>query len=228
MAGKSQDLDDLELIFDSPAPPAETTPSQPPKHPKSRAEEIEARDAALKQELESVRRINQVIEGVIESLEKAKDNVKTVSITVNSASTLLHTWTRILSQTEHNQRLILNPRWQGASQDLAEIEHETIRRQQEAQRRQLEEQHRREAAARKAEEEERKKAGASSRGSKGLRGHSRVGSRPAAGTSGSTSTSGYNRLGSSNTRGTARAGSSSGRSGSSVGRGRAGRGRGVG
>jgi hypothetical protein len=35
----------------------------------------EAREAALKQELESVRNVNKVIEGVVESLQKARDNM---------------------------------------------------------------------------------------------------------------------------------------------------------
>lgn len=35
----------------------------------------EAREAALRQELESVRNVNKVIEGVVESLQKAKDNM---------------------------------------------------------------------------------------------------------------------------------------------------------
>jgi len=228
MEGNNQDLDDIDLIFDSPAPPSTNTPTQPAPFPKSQAEESESRDIALKQELETLRRINQVIEGVVESLEKAKDNVSTVSTTVNSASTLLQTWTRILSQAEHNQRLILNPRWQGASQDLADIENETTRKAQDAQRRHFEEQQRREAAARKAAEEERKRAAGPARGTKGLRGHTRTGSRPASGASGSTATPGYTRAGTTGSRGTSRAGSSSSRGGSSVGRGRAGRGRGVG
>jgi DASH complex subunit Duo1 len=222
MAAKPDDLDDFDLIIDSPAPPADNTPSQPPKQAIQKPDDPEARDAALKQELESLRRINQVIEGVIDSLDKAKDNVKTVSNTVNSASTLLQTWTRILSQSEHNQRLILNPRWQGASQDLADAENENARRQQEAQRRQVEEQRRREAAARKIEEDERLKAVSAARGSKGSRGHARVGSRTTSGPSGTANTSGYGRLGAAGTR----PGSSTGRGGSSVGRGRAGRSRG--
>lgn len=139
----------------------------------------EAREAALRNELQSVRNINQVIEGLLESLDRAKGNMtvchlyivwsqgiiescadmyQTVSRTVNSASTLLNTWTRILSQTEHNQRLILNPNWQGASQDIADMEHEAASKQQEAERRERELQQRREAAAKKAEEEERRRA----------------------------------------------------------------------
>jgi hypothetical protein len=35
----------------------------------------EAREAALRKELESVRNVNRVIEGVVESLEKAKSNM---------------------------------------------------------------------------------------------------------------------------------------------------------
>ena len=83
---------------------------------------------------------------------------QTVSRTVSSASTLLNTWTRILSQTEHNQRLILNPNWEGATQDVADMENETILKQQAAERREQELLRQREAAARKAEEDARKRA----------------------------------------------------------------------
>ena len=64
--------------------------------------------------------------------------LQSVNQTVNSASTLLNTWTRILSQTEHNQRLILNHAWQGASQDRADQEQEAYARQQAAEQRELE------------------------------------------------------------------------------------------
>ncbi|KAL2008060.1 hypothetical protein VTN00DRAFT_8042 [Thermoascus crustaceus] len=119
-------------------------------------EREEAREATLREELQTVRNINEVIEGVLESLDRAKGNMETVSRTVSSASILLNTWTRILSQAEHNQRLILNPNWQGASQDIIDMENEAARKQQEAERRELELQQRREAAARKAEEDRKK------------------------------------------------------------------------
>ncbi|OAX82713.1 hypothetical protein ACJ72_02932 [Emergomyces africanus] len=170
----------------------------------------EAREASLRNELESVRNINRVIEGIIDSLDMAKGNMENVSRTVTSASTLLNTWTRILAQTEQNQRLILNPSWQGASQDIADIESESILRQQEAERRELELQQRREALARKAEEEEQKRtATAVARGSRGVtRGRSRVlGRTPAAvssysGTRGTTSTRGATAIRGTTTRGT--------------------------
>ncbi|KZZ94484.1 DASH complex, subunit Duo1 [Ascosphaera apis ARSEF 7405] len=139
-----------------------------------------SREAALQYELETVRNINQVIEGVLSSLHRAKSNMSTVNQTVDSASTLLNTWTRILAQTEQNQRLILDPNWHGASEDIAAEEAEEIQRKQEAERRLREEQERREALARKAEEERRKtEAAAASKSTRGttLRGRTRIGSR---------------------------------------------------
>lgn len=134
----------------------------------------QARDALLQRELEGVRNINEVIEGVVSSLERAKGNMNTVSRTVTSASTLLNTWIRILSQTEHNQRLILSPNWHGATQDLADVENETVLKAQAAERRAAEEQRRREDAARRLEDEERQRqAGTVTRGVRGTRGRGR-------------------------------------------------------
>ncbi|KAJ5748994.1 uncharacterized protein N7511_010690 [Penicillium nucicola] len=133
----------------------------------------EAREAALQTELQGVRNINEVIEGLLSSLDSAKGNMETVSRTVTSASTLLNTWTRILSQTEHNQRLILNPSWQGATQDVADLENETIQRQQAAERREQLLQQQREAAARKAQEVEARRTQVT-RGTRGTRGITRA------------------------------------------------------
>ncbi|RDW94522.1 hypothetical protein BP5796_00285 [Coleophoma crateriformis] len=123
----------------------------------SKYDSEQARETALQRELEGVRSINEVLEGVLSSLECAKGNMDAVSRTVTSASTLLNTWTRILSQTEHNQRLILNTNWQGASQDVIDMENETVLKAQAAERRAAEEERRREEAKRKAEDEERQR-----------------------------------------------------------------------
>lgn len=157
--------DDEEDVFASPGSGAN---NQKPHRTESRHDLEEARDARLQAELERVREVNKVIEGVTASLEKAKSNMGTVHQTVNNASTLLATWTRILGQTEHNQCLILNPQWQGATQDMEELENEEIRRQAELERRAVEEQRRREEAQRKAEEEERKKAAAAAAPTRGV------------------------------------------------------------
>ncbi|KAH8146320.1 uncharacterized protein LAJ45_09763 [Morchella importuna] len=154
-----------------------------------------SRDDALRAELAGVRKINSVIEGVVASLDKAKDNMETVSQTVANANTLLDLWIRILSQTEHTQRLLLSGHWQGATQDLDDIEAEAVNKAQEAERRREAERERiaeRERAA--AEAEARRNAAEKkpppTRGTRGLRrtarttpsvaGSSRGGSRIAA------------------------------------------------
>ncbi|KAK5131096.1 hypothetical protein LTR08_001314 [Meristemomyces frigidus] len=159
--------DDNEDLFASPESGATTQKHTPISNVSSAQKEqqqqqrarsqSETRDVRLKAELERVREINRVIEGVTASLTKAKENMGTVQRTVENASTLLATWTRILSQTEHNQRLILNPNWHGATQDVEDMEGEDIRRQHEAERRVVEEQRRREEAQRRAEDEERRR-----------------------------------------------------------------------
>lgn len=246
------DDSDDERLFDTPGEAksrtrnqnGELTRSQESKHGSE-----EAREAQLRIELESVRGINKVIEGVIESLEKAKDNMdvwntlfhvpyhttsastrrlmhlQTVHRTVTSASTLLNTWTRILSQTEHNQRLLLNPQWQGATQDLEDMENETLQRQQAAERRAAEEHRMREEAARRKEEEERRKAAATPTGTRGTRGRVR-GTALGRGASSSGAPAGYVGVGGQTGRGRA-----TGRAGSGIGRGigvARGRGRGAG
>ncbi|KAI5360687.1 Putative DASH complex subunit Duo1 protein [Septoria linicola] len=162
----SLSLEDDDDLFASPESGATTqkhTPASATQRPQAARtqtkQDIEdARNAQLQAELEKVREVNRVIEGVTASLTKAKGNMENVHRTVNNASTLLATWTRILSQTEHNQRVILNPNFQGASQDLEDIENDEVRRQQDFERRAFEQQRRQEEAQRKAEEEERKKA----------------------------------------------------------------------
>ncbi|KAL8677547.1 MAG: hypothetical protein Q9224_000199 [Gallowayella concinna] len=232
---KVEDLDlsddDTEALFAS--------PSRPETKPRSKASRInakgsaqesreandgdsddgEAREVALRKELAGIRNINQVIEGAVDSLQRAQGNMDAVSRTVNDASTLLNTWTRILSQTEHNQRLILDPSWQGATQDMADMENESLVKQQEKEKREFEDMQRREARARKAEEDERRKAetlGArSSRGTRGKgRGLSRGGSSGQSGSQPGPTTSGRS------------GGSRVARAGSGIGRGNGGRSRG--
>lgn len=185
-----------------------------------------AHEASLRRELSSLRTMNQVISGVVESLERAKGNMDTVSATVSNASALLSTWTRILSQTEHNERLILNPSWQGASQDLADGENDEVLRRQEKERRQADEHRREEAREREREEEERRRMTEGST-TKGPQGRGRgVGRRATRG-----ATSGYVGVGGQGgVRGTVRGNSTPARVGSGIGRGLGvgrGRGRGV-
>lgn len=140
----------------------------------SRYDAETAREAALQRELEGVRNINTVIEGVLSSLSTAKGSMESVSGTVNNASTLLQTWTRILSQTEHNQRLILNEGWKGASDDVKGVEEDERNRRQAEERREREEERRKEEAKRRAEEEERARQAGTSSSIRGSRGRGRA------------------------------------------------------
>ena len=218
--------DNIEDLFTSPSMPTkeqrpeqrpEASNFQPPADPPDNEEgHFAAHEACLRRELSFVRTMNQVISGVVDSLEKAKNNMETVSATVSNASNLLTTWTRILSQTEHNQRLILNPRWQGASQDIADEENEVLLRRQEKERREAEEASREEARVREKEEEERRRM-TEGPTAKGPRGRGRGVSRGVGRSSGNE----YVGVGGQGgVRGTARVGSAtSGRVGSGIGRG---------
>ncbi|KAL2197944.1 DASH complex subunit Duo1-domain-containing protein [Corynascus similis CBS 632.67] len=168
MADNIDSSDHEEDAFASPPNPAPGR-SKTPVNQSSRFDTDESREAALRKELEGVKKINEVIEGIIGTLERARGNMGTVSKTVDNASTLLNTWTRILSQTEHNQRLILNPEWKGATQDVVDMENEALQKQQEEERRAAEAEQRREEARRKAEEEERRRAaGTATSSSRGI------------------------------------------------------------
>jgi hypothetical protein len=70
---------DADFLFDldSPTPSdSKLTQASKPRVGGSRFSTDEARDAALRQELENIRSINEVIEGVVESLGKAKSNME--------------------------------------------------------------------------------------------------------------------------------------------------------
>ena len=72
----AQDVDD-DFLFDSPTPSTEqyNPEASKPRGAGSRFSTDEAREAALKQELDNIRQINKVVEGVVDSLEKAKSNM---------------------------------------------------------------------------------------------------------------------------------------------------------
>ena len=226
------EADDTEDLFASPSVKSKKTLSKSaeqtstdasrPHDPDSEEDLLAAHEASLQRELSSLRSMNHVITGITRSLEKAKSNMDTVSATVTNASTLLKTWTRILSQAEHTQSLILNPNWQGATQDIADAENEVILRQQEKERKEAEESRRAREREAEREEEERRKTLEPTKGSRG-RGKG-VGSNR-----GRVGSSGFGVGSSGGGRGTTRGGSTSGRPGIGVGRGLSGsRGRGRG
>lgn len=216
------EADDTEDLFASPCVKSKeahsgtiaqtSTDAIRPQDPELAEETLAAHEASLRRELSSLRSMNQVITGITSSLEKAKSNMETVSATVSNASTLLSTWTRILSQTEHNQRLILNPNWSGATQDIADGENELVLRQQERQRREAEEARRAREREAAREEEERRRTVEPVKGSRG-KGKALSTGR------GRASSSGYGMGGSGGGKGTTRGPSTTGRSGAGLGRG---------
>lgn len=94
---------DTDALFDTPA--ARKNKNRAEAHEdaaagKTRAKEShytteEAREAALRQELESVRNVNKVIEGVVESLQKAKDNMGVCVCSKTGAPCMLTTTDRL-------------------------------------------------------------------------------------------------------------------------------------
>lgn len=142
---------DIDLLLDTPVAAKSTSHTARPPQKHTAPHDATAHDAALAAELASLQRINAVVTATTRSLARAKQSMATVSGTVRSASTLLDTWTRILAQTEHNQRLLLHPAWTGASQDLSAAEADAGQRQRAQQQQQ---QQQAESLRRREEEEE--------------------------------------------------------------------------
>lgn len=78
----SSDQDEDPFASPSPSKPPRNRPAQPqsersktPTNQNTRFDTDEVREAALRRELEGVRNINHVIEGVIGTLERAKGNM---------------------------------------------------------------------------------------------------------------------------------------------------------
>lgn len=79
----SQSDTDTEDLFASPSSAGtklaqQKAPSSPPTDSKTDSEE--AREASLRRELAGIRNINEVIEGVVDSLAQAKGNMDVCSI----------------------------------------------------------------------------------------------------------------------------------------------------
>lgn len=112
--------------------------------------------------------------------------------------------------------------WHGASQDIADIEEETLEKQRAIERREAEEQERRLAAARLAEEEDKRKAELAARQSRPA--SARGGRIGAGGRVPSASSSSHVQVGGSNSSGIKRGTSTTRRTTSGIGRGISGRG----
>ncbi|KAK9465816.1 DASH complex subunit Duo1-domain-containing protein [Lipomyces arxii] len=76
-----------------------------------------AREERLLQELDQIRSVNETITAVLDSISVAESNLEKVVATTKNVDSLMSLWIRILSQTEHTQRVIFDPKWEGSSKD---------------------------------------------------------------------------------------------------------------
>lgn len=83
----------------------------------------------MEEELAQVQRLNGVMRRTINTCDRAAGNMEMLLQTVGNADRLLDMWTRMLSQAEYTQRLLLDERWEGASKDAADMEAEAMARQ---------------------------------------------------------------------------------------------------
>ncbi|KAK6527076.1 hypothetical protein TWF281_010269 [Arthrobotrys megalospora] len=232
--GRHEDLPDIDMDLDLDDDLANVKSEEPQQSGNrfvSSVADEEAREAALRAELESVRRVNKLIIGVNKSLQTAMENMGTVNHAVDNANFLLDKYSQILSQSTHTSRIILNGHWKGSSNDIAEMEDEAQTQALEAERRRREEEEaiaarEREARAREAAAAA-QAAAAATRGTRGGRGAVRktTGGRSASSGYGRPASTGASASSSSTaqaTRGVTRGSGLarySGRSGSGIGRG---------
>ncbi|KAJ1979766.1 hypothetical protein H4R35_001390 [Dimargaris xerosporica] len=85
-----------------------------------------AKDEALTQEWESLRKINIVMEAVSASLDTVHSNVAIFHHTVKQTKELLGVWSDMLTGTHRVQALMMNPHWQGASHDQMVLEEQRL------------------------------------------------------------------------------------------------------
>ncbi|WVR04377.1 hypothetical protein IAU60_001379 [Kwoniella sp. DSM 27419] len=115
------------------------------------------RETKLRESLYGLRKMNEVFEGFLGALEGVRGHNQRLAERISQTSALLDEYTAIMGQAEHTQRLMLNPRWTGASDDAEALAAVEAARQQaeqeaaEASRRAIE-------AARFAEEDKERRA----------------------------------------------------------------------
>jgi hypothetical protein len=91
MANK-QDSSDHEDLFASPLkePKAVQEPPRTPANQSTPFDAEEAREAALRKELEGVRSINESVERLLETLERAKGNMGVILLLASQITTQYH------------------------------------------------------------------------------------------------------------------------------------------
>lgn len=116
-----------------------------------------SRDNALNQEISQVKKVNQVLETVNQSLDKSESNISAIETAVLNANELLDVWVKIMSQTRKTRELLEDPQWCGLTADDELYQQHLARLQELAEQKRIEElklkaqrDHRRQKEAQKA------------------------------------------------------------------------------
>ncbi|CAO3570864.1 unnamed protein product [Mortierella alpina] len=83
---------------------------------------------SAKSELEETRLLLKALDAIDTSMSEARDKLKTFYKTADETNTLLDMWIRVLSQSEHIQKLLQDPAWEGLNiEEARDREHQERR-----------------------------------------------------------------------------------------------------
>lgn len=99
-----------------------------------------SRDNALNQEISQVKKVNQVLETVNQSLDKSESNITAIEAAVHNANELLDVWVKIMSQTQKTRELLEDSQWHGLTSDDELYQQRLARLQELAEQKRIEEQ----------------------------------------------------------------------------------------
>ncbi|KAF8932832.1 hypothetical protein BGZ58_006770 [Dissophora ornata] len=83
---------------------------------------------SIQRELDETRRLVKTFDAIDTSMTEARDKLKTFYKTADETNTLLDMWIRVLSQTEHTQKLLQDPAWEGYNMEEARYRENQERR----------------------------------------------------------------------------------------------------
>ncbi|KAF9573100.1 hypothetical protein EC968_009061 [Mortierella alpina] len=85
-------------------------------------------ETSAKSELEETRLLLKALDAIDTSMSESRDKLKTFYKTADETNTLLDMWIRVLSQSEHIQKLLQDPAWEGLNiEEARDREHQERR-----------------------------------------------------------------------------------------------------
>ncbi|KAF9951730.1 hypothetical protein BGZ72_006797 [Mortierella alpina] len=99
---------------------------EPSSH--ERASGTTSGETSARSELEETRLLLKALDAIDTSMSEARDKLKTFYKTADETNTLLDMWIRVLSQSEHIQKLLQDPAWEGLNiEEARDREHQERR-----------------------------------------------------------------------------------------------------